>query len=286
MDYLSQIQTSIDFIERNLTRPILLSEVAREAHCSLYHFSRIFQAILGVSPKEYMRKRRLFEAALELIQSNQRIIEIAFKYQYQTPESFSRAFRKMFGENPGQYRRRKMPHIVVKKIDVQQWNQSRKEKIKMEPKIVTKDAFQVIGFEMRTDVNGENFVEIPKFWQKIMKEGKIDQIPNPAEKGVLLGLCTDFAADGTFSYLICAEVNSLADIPEGMVGKQFDTAKYAVFTAKGPVPEKIQEVTRYIYTTWFSQSGYQRANAPDFEVYDETRMQLPEPEVDIYVPIE
>lgn len=286
VDYFFQLQKSIDFIEQNLTEPLVLNEVARQAYCSLYHFHRIFQAVLGESPKEYIRRRRLFEAALELIGSDQQVIEIAFKYQYQTPESFTRAFRKMFGENPGTYRRRKVPHIVVRKINVPRKKSITQGEIFMEPRIVTKPAFKVIGYELRTEVTGENFVEIPKFWQKMMQTGKLTQLPQSVHPGVVLGLCTDFAPDGTFSYLICTEVSALDSIPEGMVGKQFESTQYAVFTAKGPVPDKIQEVTRYIYSTWFPQSGRQRANAPDFEWYDDARMHLAEPEVDIYVPIE
>ena len=137
MDYFQRIQQAVDFIEQNLTEPIHLNEVAQQAHCSLYHFHRIFHGMIVEAPKEYIRKRRLTEAVIELIATKQRIIEIAFKYQYQTPESFSRAFRKMFGENPGKYRKRKLPHIIVRKIDVYQRKQFLLQGgLFMEPKII------------------------------------------------------------------------------------------------------------------------------------------------------
>ena len=112
-----------------------------------------------------------------------------------------------------------------------------------------------------------------------------EKIPNLVNKRTLFGVCTDLNPNGSFSYLAGCEVSSLENIPKGMIGKMIPAAKYAVFTAKGKIPEKVQEITRTIYGEWLNQSVYERSDTEDLEVYEEARLNLPEPEVDIYIPI-
>lgn len=103
MEYISRIQSSIDYIEDNLTSEIDLKNVADQSYFSLYYFHKIFHPITQTSIKEYIRKRRLTEAAYELVNTKNRIIDIAIKYQYQSQAAFTRAFKKMYGTTPGKY---------------------------------------------------------------------------------------------------------------------------------------------------------------------------------------
>lgn len=105
MDMYERIQKSIDFIEGNLTEQISLNEVASKAYCSLSYFHNVFHFMTGISLKEYIRNRRMVSSAYELVNSNTKIINLAYKYQYETPESFTRAFTKMFGVTPSKYRK-------------------------------------------------------------------------------------------------------------------------------------------------------------------------------------
>ena len=157
----------------------------------------------------------------------------------------------------------------------------------MEPKIITKDEFKVIGFELKTTTrDGQNFREIPKFWEKILAEKLIDKIPNKKYPNTSLGICMDFDAMGNFSYIIASEVNSTDPILEGMVSRIIPKATYAVFTAKGNIPKAIQDTIQYIMKEWFPRSNYKKANLPDFELYDERCTGKEDSEVDIYIPIE
>ena len=99
------ILRSIRYIEANLGESIPVSDVAREAGYSLYHFIRLFSAITGFTPKDYILHRKLTEAAKLIASTDRRIIDIAFEFEFQTHESFTRAFRRFFGENPAEYRR-------------------------------------------------------------------------------------------------------------------------------------------------------------------------------------
>ena len=156
----------------------------------------------------------------------------------------------------------------------------------MEPKIITKDSFPIIGIELKTTTHkGKNFTEIPDFWDKILKQGQIHDIPNRKYPDTVLGICMDFNQDKSFSYIIGAEVTNTENVPEGMVSKLIPAAQYAVFTAIGKIPDSIQNTVKYIYKEWLPNSEYQRANSADFELYDERCQKGMNAEVDIYIPI-
>lgn len=156
----------------------------------------------------------------------------------------------------------------------------------MAPVIVSKESFPIIGIELRTTTrDGMNFIEISQFWEKVLKKGPIAKIPDRKSPDAILGICMDFESDGSFSYVIGAEVTSTENTPDDMVCRTIPGAKYAVFTARGKMPDSIQDVTKYIYQKWLPNSEVQRANSADFELYDERFNAEENAEVDIYVPI-
>ena len=277
-------------MEDNLTEKLVLKQVASQAFCSLYHFHRIFQGMCNLTVKEYIRKRRLTRAARELIESDQRILDIALKYQYSSPEAFTRAFKQMYKITPSKFRK-KYDKITngFKRINlISIHHRNIKGGFFMKPKIITKDSFNVLGIEKKIDMD-KNFVQVPKFWQNEMEAGicpKLATLPGVVKSGEILGLCSDFDGEkNQFSYIICTRVNTLDEIPDGMVVKEIPTARYAVFTAKGTVPEAVQKVIRYVYQTWFPETNYDRGAGPEFELYDERADGTDSAEVDIYIPI-
>jgi AraC family transcriptional regulator len=157
----------------------------------------------------------------------------------------------------------------------------------MEPKFKIVESFSVIGFELKTTAcDGKNYSDIPKFWEETMQEHKTDAIPNKKNPDTLLGICTDCITDHGFTYIIGAEVTDTKDLPPGMVCKTIPSARYAVFTAKGKMPNSIQNTTKFIFNDWIKNSGYKLRNTPEFELYDERCDDSENCEVDIYVPIE
>lgn len=101
------IEQSINYIENHLTKPTSVEDAAKVAGYSRHHFSRTFLAVTGLTPISYLRKRRVSEAARELVTTSRRILDIALDYQFGSQEAFTRSFRREFGVNPGFYRRRK-----------------------------------------------------------------------------------------------------------------------------------------------------------------------------------
>ncbi len=287
MDTTERIQKAIDYIEDRLFEPILLQDVAEQAFFSPYHFYRLFQAMAGYSLKEYIRRRRLSEATEKLRTTEISILELAFMCQYESQEAFTRAFKKEFGRNPGDFRKHKASFRSFLPMDVA--NNKLKGELDMvaiEPKIVEKAEFLVIGPAIKcTTEDDENVKRIPLFWEEVLQKGALEKIPNGIDAKTCFGICLDFDSPN-FTYMIAREVDSLEGIPEDMIGRKIPAGTYAVFTAKGPIVKAVQDATQYIYSTWLPESGYEHAMTADLEVYDE-RCQAgdDQSEVDICVPI-
>lgn len=108
MKYKTEIQNSINYIENNLCNEINLIDIAKQSHYSEFYFHRLFHNVIGTPVMGYVRKRRLNEAAIDLIKTNEMITDIAFKYQFSSEESFSRAFKKVYSMSPRKYRNAKI----------------------------------------------------------------------------------------------------------------------------------------------------------------------------------
>ncbi|MFZ5951493.1 MAG: AraC family transcriptional regulator [Candidatus Rifleibacteriota bacterium] len=287
MDYLDRVAEALQFIEDNIRSDMELTAVAESAGCSLFYFHRIFAALTGDTLKEYIRKRRMTLAANELVASRRRIIEIAVDYGFASQEAFTRSFKQHFGLTPARFRKNGLCYEIRAPRDLAQLQQNLHLRSgKMEPVIVEKPEFVVIGKQIATTPDGQNFKEIPMFWQRYMQEKTSQKIPNKVTPWKEYGICADGDENSRcFIYMIGAEVSSTAEIPAGMVARRIPASTYAVFTSKGPMPEAIQEVWKYIYGTWLpGQTRYIRTNTEDFELYDERCLKTV-PEVDIYVPI-
>lgn len=107
MNYNACVRKSIEYIEHNLNSKIELADIAKKVFMSKYHFHRIFHAVVGEPVAEYIRRRRLTEAANELLTTDNKIVDIALKYQFSSQESFTKAFKKLYGIPPKEFRRNK-----------------------------------------------------------------------------------------------------------------------------------------------------------------------------------
>ena len=153
MEWSERMNAAIGYIENNLAEELDLNEAANKACCSTFHFQRVFFAIIGMTPAEYTRRRRLTLAARELTTKGDKVIDIAFKYGYDSPEAFTRAFRNAHGVNPLAARKSGVKLAAFPRVS---FHIELKGGDDVDYKIIEKPAFNLIGKGVRFGVaNGE-----------------------------------------------------------------------------------------------------------------------------------
>ena len=281
-----RILASIEFIEQHLDDDLSLSDVAKRAAFSMYHFHRIFRAMLGVPVGEYIRRRRLTRAGQRLLETRLRILDVALECQFESQESFTRAFKQLYGVAPGEFRRRK--HLVMPCVaprSPEQLLQLMKGTL-MEPRIVKRPAMKMAAISSTFSIESRR--EIPLLWEKFLA-----QLPKIQHKisDETFGICEDApgknAADGCwFLYSVAVEVSQEDTLPAGFEWKSIPAGDYLVFTHRGPFSALPATVDK-MWAEWLPQSKHKRREAPDFELYDHRfKAEAPDSEVELYVPIE
>jgi AraC family transcriptional regulator len=280
MNWLDAMNTALEYLEANITEKLDIEKVAKIALSSTFHFQRMYHMITGVTIAEYIRRRRLTLAAQDII-SGEKIINVAYKYGYETPEAFTKAFGKMHGISPSAARE---PGANLKAYPKLSFHISIKGDKDMNYKIVDKRSFTVVGKQRRiTMVDGENFKQVPKFWDDCMKDGSYQWISSKAGKLGVLGICKDFGKD-EFNYMIGVE--EIKDtLPKRYISATIPAATWAVFESVGALPEAIQDLTRRIFTEWLPSAGYQHDCAPELEVYPEGDFYSTDYKCEIWIPI-
>ncbi|MEK8130749.1 AraC family transcriptional regulator [Paenibacillus filicis] len=292
--YEGLMQRVVDEIEARLGEELTLSSLAQLANFSDFHFHRVFQSIVGWPVMEYVRGRRLFHAACRVAGTKDKLMDIALDYGFGTPETFIRAFRKMYGMTPGEYRKQGLrPHASDKANVLERRLNLDSGGIRMEFRVVTKPGFDVIGYSIRTrNKDGQNNRDIPAFWQRYLQEKQGQALYEQAASTAEYGICGDFDMDtGEFTYIIGVEAKEGAIVPEGAIRRHYPEQTYAVFTTPKAAHDQfttaIQSTWNAIFSEWFPQSGYEHGGAAEFEYYDERCWQDRNEllEMDIYIPV-
>lgn len=282
MLYIHALEKALKYIEDNLCDDIDLSSIAKEAGYSLYHFHRVFKGAVGDSVKDYIRKRRITEAAKELIHSNKPTMDIAVKYGYQSREAFSRACERIYGRSPSEIRQEGLLYSIREPMSYDYLMfEYRRAKEGMEPAFKELPERYVIGRKYLIKADGSNYQEIPLLWDKWNKDRGWVEIEERKYDNECMGICIFDDAD-TFNYMIGHEVSSISDIPAGMTAYRLEPSYYAVFKTVGPITESVQKTWDYIYTIWLNNSCYKHGGSHDIEYYYYKQGELV---ADLYIPI-
>lgn len=282
MSYIDALEKALCYIEDHLNDDIDLHIVAKKAGYSLYHFQRIFKGVVGDSIKDYIIKRRITEAAKELTNTNNSIIDIAIKYGYQSRESFSRSFKKVFGRNPSEVKREGLLYYIREPItfDYMMFEYKRRKE-GMHPVLRKLPERLVVGKKYQMKADGSNYQEIPLLWHKWNKDKAWEQIQERKYDDECMGICI-FSEGDTFEYMIGHEVKTIKNIPSSMDMHRLEPSLYAVFKTIGPITESVQKTWDHIYTIWLNESQYEHAGTHDIEYYYYYQGELV---ADLYVPI-
>ncbi|MGY3777135.1 AraC family transcriptional regulator [Isobaculum melis] len=264
MEWIDRLEEAIDYIEQHLTEDMDQQKLAQLAGCSYYHFQRVFSYMVGIPLAEYIRKRKLSLAAVDL-QQGEKVIDVGLKYGYESPTAFNRAFKQMHEMTPSSAQKE---GTMMKSYPRIKFQITVKGAVEMDYRIETKAAFTIIGASIPLSKEIEqNFVEVPKFWQKVATEGtlaKIIPLMNQEPMGVL-GVSTGFGQESEeLNYYIA--VASDKDAPAGLTSYKVPQMTWAIFPGEGS-PQAIQELEKKIVTDWLPTSGYEYADGADIEVY-------------------
>ncbi|WP_416728757.1 helix-turn-helix transcriptional regulator [Fictibacillus sp. JL2B1089] len=142
MEWINRMEAALDYMESTMEQPLNINAIAKIAYSSPFHFQRMFFMISGMTVAEYVRKRKLTLAAQELACGSSKVVDIAWKYGYKTPESFSKSFRKIHGISPSEARRSGAPLKAFPRISFQFTISGDRE---VDYLIEKKDSFSVFG---------------------------------------------------------------------------------------------------------------------------------------------
>lgn len=254
---LTKIAGIVDFIEDHLEEKLDLERIAYEAGYSKYHLHRMFTSIVGFTIHTYVQRRRLTEAARLLIFSDKSIMDISLYAGYETQQSFSVAFKKMFGTNPQKMRKKKYFYPLQLKFTVDGKKQLRGDMIE-DIKTIESEKILLVGYHGNTK---KGFSIIGKCMRKL--EVHKDMIANRSESDCFIAL-NEYTHDidcenrqPVFDFYGVSEVTDFSAIPNGMITKELPVSKYVVFCFNGRPKDSMQPVADYIYKEWFPQSTCQ-----------------------------
>ena len=288
MNWIQGIQRAIDYVEANITEELDFDAVAKQAYSSPFHFQRVFGILCGFSLGDYVRMRRLSLAGEELSKGNAKIIEIALKYGYETPESFSRAFTRFHGIAPSEAKRGgKIRIFTPLSVKLTLTGGS-----KMDYRIEKREAFQVLCKRKRVGKpQAANATpDITAMWRECGADGTIRRLAaclpeQPVMKG-LLGICFSSQLDARqFPYGIGVEYDGKAAAGDLEI-VTIPAHTYAVFTSRGKMPEAFIETYHRIVTEFFPQSTqYEYAESVEFEVYSSEDTSDPNYQCEIWIAV-
>jgi AraC family transcriptional regulator len=263
MDWMETISSAISYIEKHITEELTIERIAEYVHISPFYFQRGFSLLCGYTISEYIRNRRLSLAGNELVATDAKVIDIAMKYGYDSPDSFTKAFTRFHGVTPTAVRK---DSATVKGFAPLKLKIILEGGFSMDYRIMKKEAFTIIGVSKVISFE-DSYKQCPEFWEEYYRTGKGKYICG------MYGVGKDEdGKDGQFKYMIADNYDPSRDIPEGFETMVIPSFTWAVFPCKGPMPKAIQEVNSKIYSEWLPvNKEYEIAAGYSIEYYSDVR---------------
>lgn len=294
MEWTETLRRTIDYLETHLLETDAAEGASKAVYLSPLYLQRGFKLVTGYSMGEYVRNRRLYLAGLEVLAGREKVIDLAYRYGYDTPESFSKAFSRFHGVSPAQLRKnpeRLSPFLPLKITLSIRGGQG------MDYTVEKLDKLQLIGMEREFSPE-TSYREIPKFWDEFIAAhcaplwgGKKPE--TALEKAVCecsigeFGVCVEeCAARGRFRYLIAGKYDG-REVPEGLTVVTLPALEWAKFRCSGPMPESLQSVNTKIFQEWLpGNPEFEIAYGANIEWYSmEKETSAPDYESEIWIPV-
>lgn len=279
MGWLDRMNRMLDYIEANLSGEIDAEEIGRIACCSTATAQRMFSYVAELPLSEYVRRRRLTQAAFELQNSGIKVVDLALRYGYESPEAFARAFQAIHGVTPTSARR---GGVMLKAYPRLSFLLTLKGVVPMNYRIETKEGFQVYGIEgIFTTENGKNLTDIPDFWTKCRDDGSLGRLDaSSGGKGLTGEMCAVNAIcdyeereGANFPYMLCAFAAPGRD-STGYKVVDVPASTWAIFKSERlpageleKTSDLIQDLIKRVYTDWLPTAAYDKVDGCELELY-------------------
>ena len=277
MNIIKSFNDTIDYLETGLDDEIDEKKVTQLSGYSYSMFSRLFSILTETTLSEYLRSRRLTEAAVILRNTDEKIIDVAFKFGYESSDSFGTAFKNFHGFTPSEVRNGK-PFKLVSRV---QLALSVRGGRSMNITIQKKQAFTVAGVNEQSI----NSSLCPSVWTKLYKKYRHGELASLGSDQSM-GVCHDVENSSTINYMAGYIVNDVDKATSmGLDVLEVEEAEYAVVELVGSVPECIHNGWKYAMEVFFPEHGYIHSEKPDFEYYYEGDMHSKDYKMELWIPI-
>jgi AraC family transcriptional regulator len=274
MEWVDRMNRVVDYLEAHLSDEIDPEEISRIMACPYSVFQRSFGPVTGISLSEYIRRRRLSCAASELQNTDQRVLDIAVKYGYDSADAFTVAFKRMHGITPQDARK---PEANLKFYAPLTFTLLITGVNEMNYRVIEKEAFTVLGIRRTTPYGGGT-------WAIVKSNGVMEELQKISGHACDLGLCFGFDPEGNNDYMCGVEYEG-NDVPE-FDRFELPAATWLVFSAKGTISGGVLGQTwKRIYGEFMPQSEYRQLDLPTIEKYIEWDEASDTCLVDIYIPV-
>ena len=277
MNIIKSFNNTIDYLETVLDDKIDEKKVTQLSGYSYSMFSRLFSILTETTLSEYLRSRKLTEAAVILRDTDEKIIDVALKFGYESSDSFGTAFKNFHGFTPSEVRNGK-PFKLVSRV---QLALSVRGGRSMNITIQKKKAFTVAGINKQSI----NSSLCPSVWDTLYEKYSHDELASLGS-GQRVGICHDVENPSTINYMAGYIVTGADKARSmGLDVLEVEEAEYAVVELIGSVPDCIHNGWKYAMEVFFPEHGYVHSGKPDFEYYYEGDMHSNDYKMELWIPI-
>lgn len=276
MELITGINRVMAYTEQHLKEDLDCAKLAQLSGCSYADFQRVFSLLNHMSYLEYVKARRLSQAAVEIIHSRKRILDIALEYGYESADVFAAAFRRAFGCSPSQARKQnlQLPLFLPRSFTITVHGNT-----EMKYEIKRKAGMHLSGHSVISTQNENRSI---KFWSDVKADGTLQRMMQEAATAVSYGLCFGYDKYGNNRYMIAVE---------GMLSEEYEAfalpaADWMKFQNTGPIAEGLPALWKTIYAEVLPASGYDRNESmPTVELYGEGSCEAKDYHMEIWIPI-
>lgn len=283
MEWNEKLQLIIDYVENHLQcteEPVQNEEIAKLAGCSFDFFQKVFSYMNKISFAEYVRARKLTLAGYDLKSTNMKIVDISYKYGYNSPTSFTKAFQQFHGISPRDARKQNIQLSVIPKMQL-----THKEKYSW--KIEDKPAMRMIGKGTKiSTLNNEHYKKIPEYWYECQKNGvysTLVALDTAITKGIfgMFGSYDENTKDIEYALMVISD----QDLPQDFIEIHIPENSWAIFDCIGIVPQSIHKGWQYLHEEWLQEYPFQHAHCPELEWYSDENIYSEDYLSQIWIPI-